>query len=698
MADEDVNVSFGAAIGALTSAVTGVSNQIKEFATQAKEHVDGVAESFGKLQEIMLGIAAIAAGGAMFKEMINSTLEATEGVTKLQKSFGLSLEDANKTRSSLELLGISTDDYTQMATRLDRQLRAGSDSLTKLGITAKDLNLGQGGLMEKAISLLGQYKEGVDRNIAAQTMFGRGSDAAMKLVQLGLDGVKEKAVELEEKLGLTITEKDQADARQYRIAMNELSMAFAGIQKAIGSAVLPYLTAFANWFAEIAPTIIQTMKSNMAAIVEAAFNAAGGFIAFVTRVVGGVYNLFVLWEYIQTKLGNTSIADATASIDKFEGALKNLEQFKDNALKVINDLKTKVLAAKPFESLDFGVPGKGTKSATGILDATDKDAVSAAMKTVDGQIKVLQQGLAQKKLIYDGDVTNFKMTEDQKYAALENATQKEYGAELALLQKELQIDGLKVAQRQAILNKISELEQKHRTDMIQLDQQSVAARVKLLETYTNAVQTAFNSQLRGLLAGTTSFMQAAKSMLGDLIIFAIENFEKMGIQWLVQQLAMTTATQTGAAARASAEAAGNATGSAQSYAEAVASVLRSSVQTFAGVFANLAPALGPAAAGPAAAAQATVAASVGELAPPLATGAWNISKNTLAMLHPDELVAPAPIAPFVRDFLSGGSGGGDTFHLGPIQALDAASVANLFKKNSSSLVAALQGAIRNRAP
>src|SRR5215467_11467707 len=121
-----------------------------------------------------------------------------------------------------------------MALRLDRQIRANNESLQKMGFTARDLDLAQKGLMDLAIAKLAEYKEGVDRNIAAQVLFGRGGDEAVKLVKLGLDGLTTKAQELEEAFHLTITKEDQANAREYKQTVTEIGMAFDGIKKAIG--------------------------------------------------------------------------------------------------------------------------------------------------------------------------------------------------------------------------------------------------------------------------------------------------------------------------------------------------------------------------------------------------------------------------------------------------------------------------------
>src|SRR6202012_921890 len=97
------------------------------------------------------------------------------------------------------------------------------------------------------------------------------------------------------------------------------------------------------------------------------------------------------------------------------------------------------------------------------------------MKAVAGQIKALQQGLREKQVVLNAEAQQHKITQDQKFAALEAETQKEYQAELALLQKELALDGLRATQAQAVENRIAALKQKNNLDMIKLDEQSIAA-------------------------------------------------------------------------------------------------------------------------------------------------------------------------------------------------------------------------------
>jgi hypothetical protein len=682
MAD-DVQVKFGGEVSGLTAAARTAASGVKDFSDQAKSHVDGITATFGKLQQMMLGIAAIVAGGALFKEFVSATVEMTSEVTNLQKSFGLTLEEADDLADHLQLLGIKTDDYIQMAMRLDRQLRTGNESLAKMGMTAKDLDLGQKGVMDKAIRKLAEYKEGIDRNIAATVLFGRGGGEALNLVRLTIGGTAERAKELADSLHLTINPQDQANARQYKLMVNELGMAFDGIKKAIGSAVLPYLTAFGQWFVEMAPGIVSGMKDTMRSVVDWAFTIAAGFISFVVEVTRGIAKMFALWEYIQVKLGNTTLADANKSLDVFDDALKGLESFRDKSFKVLDEIKAKVLAAKPFEGINLGSAPKGTKSATSLIDdgGSGKDGISSAMREIDGQIRVLREGFNQKKALLDQELATHRITESQKIDAVRHATEQEYRAELALLQKQAQIAGLTLSQKQALLNKIAELEARHRTNQIRMDTEAIAVRQKMFQGMFDALQGAFNSQLRGLLAGTTSIKQAMKSMLGDLLIGFIQYVEKQGFQWLAGQLAMTAASTTGATARAATEAAAMEATLPVRAAKFVSDIGAAGALVFAGIFANMAPILGPAAAGPAAAGEAAVVAQLAAV-PKLAVGTPWVGADGLAFLHKGEAVVPAQVNAQWQKGADGPGGGGNQFN---IKALDARSFLHMLKDNAGAI-------------
>lgn len=316
---------------------------------------------------------------------------------------------------------------------------------------------------------------------------------------------------------------------------------------------------------------------------------------------------------------------------------------------------------------------------------------AAQIKAIGGEIQVLQQGLAQKKILLDAEAKQFQITQDQKFAILQQETQKEFDAQLVLLQNGLMTDNITLQQKQNLANKISSLEAKHKTDMLRLDEQSVAAQQALWTNYLSTVTSAFNSQLRGLLEGTTTWHKAMIKMLEDLTIKFIEMAEQMVVKWLAAEIAQTTATTTGAAARAAAEQTASSSGILANIANAMQAIMADAAQTFAGVFAFLAPAMGPAAAAPAAAAQAAVASVAA-----FDVGTDYVVRGGLALIHPGETVVPAArgSGPYT------GATMGAQVHAPVsinVSALDLQSVARFFNDNSRHMLRAINDAVKRGA-
>ena len=65
------------------------------------------------------------------------------------------------------------------------------------------------------------------------------------------------------------------------------------------------------------------------------------------------------------------------------------------------------------------------------------------------------------------------MSGGERVAATQAALDAEYGAERGLLKRRLQIDGLRLPQRQAVLNRMMQLDQKYAADSQRLMLQSV---------------------------------------------------------------------------------------------------------------------------------------------------------------------------------------------------------------------------------
>jgi hypothetical protein len=319
-------------------------------------------------------------------------------------------------------------------------------------------------------------------------------------------------------------------------------------------------------------------------------------------------------------------------------------------------------------------------------------SMGAAAREARTGIELLHVQLGEQKTLLDAEVSQFKITQDQKFALLEAETADEYKAELDLLKQKQSLWAQGTQQYNDITGQMKAIAAKGYAELVRLDEQSIAAQQALWTGYLTTVTGAFNSQLRGLLEGTTSWHKATIKMLEDLTIKFIEMAEQMVVKWLAAEVAQTTATTSGAAARAAADQAASSAGLLANAADATRTIINDAAQAFAGVFAFLAPTMGPAAAGPAAAAQATVsAAAIYE------AGTDYVVRGGLALIHPGETIIPAArgTGPY-----TGARMGGAQVHAPVsinVSALDSQSVARFFNDNSKHMLRAINDAVKRGA-
>jgi len=379
-----------------------------------------------------------------------------------------------------------------------------------------------------------------------------------------------------------------------------------------------------------------------------------------------------------------STDDALAGIAQIRDALSGLTAPVSGLSGTLDRMGDTFGAALPLDQINQCAKGLGSVGAAA-------QSAAGGVQGIGAQLRLLQIGLSEQKVLLNAEVQQFQITQDQKYALLEAETQKEYDAALDLLDKKLKIAQKESQEASRIEGQIAILHAKHDADMLRLDEQSIAAQQALWNGYLSTLTGAFNSQLRGLLEGTTTWQKAMTKMLEDLTIKFIEMVEQMVVKWAAAELAQTTATTSGAAARAAAEETASSSGILANAANAMQAIMTDAAQTFAGVFAFLAPTMGPAAAGPAAAAQASVSAAA-----IFDVGTDYVVRGGLALIHPGETIIPA----------ARGSGPYTGASMSPqihapvsinVSALDSQSVARFFNDNSRHMLRAINDAVKRGA-
>lgn len=613
-----------------------ITAQVGEFVSGVNE----AAESFLKFTKLFVEYQALKELGKMMLEVAEDAAKLAEETNNLAKNFGTTLEAASELRTELGILGISTETYTSAAMKLERQVRTNEETLNKNGLATRDNNgqlLNQTQLMQNAIQWLGQYKEGTDRNVAALTIFGRNVGDINSLLRMNAEAAAIAKKDTEE-LGIATGEMDVERALEFNQAMNEVKLSFSAMGNEIGKTIMPLLTEMGNWFREQTPLMLKGIK-----LIEIAFEGLGGAIAGA-------------WHMLQG-MGAT-----------LEG----------NFAEAGRQMKLAVAAPDSIHN-PAAIPeaGVGNKSAAGLI--RNEKALADARKlseeklklqrdesaAMDGIIDAQNQHLLNIGAITENDLLEIEKTNLQKRAQAENT----YYEQKLKAAKGDELEQTKILDEQTKYNA------KVGTELQKIQNKQSEESMKDVRHLYDTMTTGWQSVTEKLIRGTSTFRDAFKTMCGDLIV----EFAKMQVANVAKALW--------------AAAIGKGISISSMIMERSANAVKAASATYASV--SSIPFIGWALA-PVAAAGAF--AGVMAFGLPSAAGGWGeVPNDGLAMIHKKEMILPAPIAEKVRNMTDGGGNSGNNYHFN-ISALDGNSVKDMFMKNGSVILQALNNQVRNLNP
>jgi len=455
----------------MRASVAGLKNVVGGHMTTMSESVkaanDGIAGSFssltsvfGKVNVMLAGMAAVLAGGAVFKAGVDESKKLTGEANGLAKALGISTTEASALNVALGDIYSSSETFIGASQQLSRQLRTNEDGLNAMGLKTRDANgeyRNMKDLMMDGIKVLNGYKEGTDRTLAAQAMFGKGGAEVMSMLKLNnevIDAAKQK----QEELGLIVGVENVAAAKAYKAAMNDVDDVMSAIRKAIGDAVMPVLTKLGEWFSSIGPAAVTVIKG-----------AVGGLIATFWALKNGVT---VVWETINAMVVTVAepiralaAAIAKAVTGDFSGAANEIKgvggvisgawsQSLDEMLKSSEETIEKItnLFSRPTDTAPKEAKGKS------FVDPNQKEKKAAATKSMmpawEADLAKLKAKYMLEHDMYEMSLEDEKKYWDDKLATLDKGD-KEYGAvmkksadmQLQILKKKAQ-EGRALAQEE----------------------------------------------------------------------------------------------------------------------------------------------------------------------------------------------------------------------------------------------------------
>ncbi|MDB4882388.1 MAG: hypothetical protein JWL95_1154 [Gemmatimonadetes bacterium] len=718
--DRRVDVTFGAKIAGLVAGAREAAAVVKESTLQMKESGEGVVGVFALVQKHWAMLLGVIAGGALFKEAIQSTVEWTSEIVMLSKRLGITTEEASGLAVALHHVGVGADEYGGLVSKLTRQMRTNEQAFETLGLRTKEQD-GQWrnsqALMADVIEKLNGMKAGTDRNVAAQALLGARVGNLTPLLRLNAEMLQESA-EKAERYHLVVGPDGAKKVRAYKDAMADLHLIGKSLAVQLGNALLPVVLNLAQALGDVGPRAAGLFAK---AIKFVALAALEGYAAVNALAQSSLF----LKTLMATEIGKGWLTTVTAAWHHMgEEVTRVNEKVQDGLLRIngFGGAKPTRSAAPTGETLGGDTLGKDKKG------GSDSDGRLAAWKDELNQIKAADelgkdtllvdeisfwqaklrtiQGNAKADVKLRQQINAELLAADNQLHADELATQRihiqarrDESLEALDIQKQDiqqraalgQIDRQETEQRLAALNqavlaiKLQALEEDralamgNQKELAAIDERIIATKrasaseMAAIGRQTTVdiaadwdalfgqIGTVMERTINGMITGTQSLRQSLKSIFQNIVLdFAASKLKQLQ-HHIAGELAMRGITTATAAHKILTESWAALKSIAIAAASAIKKIAVFAAEAAAGAYSALVsiPYVGPVLAPIAAGvALAGVLALGSKVAS--ASGGYDIPAgiNPVTQLHAEEMVLPASLANAVRAMVSGGDSGG----------------------------------------
>lgn len=428
-------------IAGLKDAVQGhmstISNQVKAANDDISGGLSGMAGTFGKIGGLIGTVFAALAGGKL-TQMANETADYTEEAMKLGRAMGTTATQAGIWMEVAKELGSSTGEVEGAAKGLTRQLKENEDGLNRLGLVTRDSKgnmLDMDTLMKSAITTVNQHREGTDRNMAAQEIFGRGVAGNSKLLLANAEAFKQDE-EYIRSLGGQVSGESVAAWELYDSAMDKVGMGMTAFRNTIGNEVMPVIAKLAEWLASAMPAAITITKGAVGGLVSSFWALKNGVVVVWETINAMVVTVAEPIRAMAAAIGKALTGDFAGAASEIKGMGGNISaawsQAMDEMTKSSEETSQRIGAI-------FGAPTDveaGDKSGKGYEGAPEK-AKGGKEKAGSGEktrMPAWEAELAQQKAAFmlQNDMYEMTLEQEKKFwddkLALVEKNDKEYGA------------------------------------------------------------------------------------------------------------------------------------------------------------------------------------------------------------------------------------------------------------------------------
>ena len=421
MAENITGFQVGANINPFEASMRRLVDSAKAGQSGVGAALGGLAKGpFAALQVALAGLAGLMAAGALYGAAIRETAAMTESAMDLSRALGITTNEAKAVQMAMEDIGAQTGEYEGAAKGMTRQLKESEESMNKMGLVTRDAsgNLRPlNDLVLDGIEVLSTYKDGTDRTMAAQALFGRGIDATSKLMLYNREVLAENQKAMQE-LGLEVGDNSVAAWRDYDSAMDRAGFGLQGIKKAIGDALMPVMRTLVDMFNAVMPAAIAGARIAFGSLTAVFLTVKVAVVQFAEVVSASLYTLVEPIRGIAEALYKIVTGDFSGAVKAVQAIGQNIGAAWQGSLNRMSYAsKTAVEDIKRIfaEDVKFGTgggPGKGSKNFINPKEKTAKEPSQMPIYEAELSKKI---ALFEKAAQAEGTLRQYSKAEEAAY-------------------------------------------------------------------------------------------------------------------------------------------------------------------------------------------------------------------------------------------------------------------------------------------
>lgn len=414
----EIKVKIGADTTGLEKGIVSATGSLSKFAKQAA---------------VALGVAG-AAGG--FVAMTKAAIDNADALNKAAQKIGISVEALSRLQYAAKLSDVSIQGLQVGMNALARQMAAGSDAFTALGISVTNSD----GTLRSSVAVLGEVADrfsrmenGATKTALALDIFGRSGTELIPLLNSGSDGLAAMAQEADN-VGATISGSAGVAAEKFNDTLTKIGATVGGVFNKIASEAIPALQGLADTLAS--PEFAQAASQFAQAVI--------GGLNLIAQTATGVSNLLNnLFGTVGQKTSEWLTISAEMNRERLGRLAQDTEEYKKllaETLAMEAELSTRdpgLLLASPYDQASInqfaGTQASNAPFVPGAFGAGATSADAERQKIAD-RLAVIQEGfLTESELInqkYTDDLqtlndafSNELLTRQEHQAAIQNLEQ-----------------------------------------------------------------------------------------------------------------------------------------------------------------------------------------------------------------------------------------------------------------------------------